>query len=105
LLGALGIAARDEGELTSAAELFERASTLHRSAGNRFNLAVVLQKLAAARLDSGLISAAAAPLRESLAIWVEAKNDLELSFILEGFAIVVAEEQPQSAVRLLAKAD
>jgi predicted ATPase/class 3 adenylate cyclase len=105
LLGILGIAAREERDHTSAADFFEQSSSLFRSVGNRFNLAITLQKLGMARLDSGRPAEAVAPLRESLAILCEFKNEFEISFLLEGFAVLIAGDDAESAVRLMGKAD
>jgi tetratricopeptide (TPR) repeat protein len=105
MLGTLGVAARDEGDHATAATLFEQACALHRSGGNRFNLAVNLQKVGMARIDSGQLDEAAAPLREALEIFREFRNEFEISFVLEGLAYLIAADNPEAATRLLGKAD
>ena len=105
MLGILGVAAREEGDHAAAATFFEQACSLHRSVGSRFNLAISLQKVGMARIDSGQLRDAAAPLREALEILREFGNDFEISFVLEGFAVLIAADDPLGAARLLGKGD
>jgi hypothetical protein len=87
----------------AAATFFEQACSLHRSVGSRFNLAISLRKVGMARIDSGQLRDAAAPLREALEILREFGNDFEISFVLEGFAVLIAADDPLGAARLLGK--
>jgi len=105
MLGILGDAALAEGDADKAVTLYEQATSLHRIPANRFNLGVSLGWLSIALLEGSHPHEAEPSLREALEIFCGFRNDWEISFILDGFADLIADDDAETAVKLLAKAD